>query len=313
MYDLCRSCRGLGDLQLFYSPVGPLLLKNLEQNAIEQGQVEFFKIAASRVRAHAWRRARGHTSPPRRPTGHNRRCTAATAGPTAPPKPSSPRVPHSQAEQTNLAAAQPMAAPPYFACAPAHIAVHAPRRPWAAIGRRASHRPCAMPWPTPQGTSAYKRSQAHRRARCHGHRATKPPLLPPWCPRWIPGSDRFHYQYVLPLLSLGSPVAPLSLVGQTELLVHRSRASSGGRRRLPRCPPAGPLPVVSKYPNWPLVKPRPSPAISPAKTTGELARIRPDAPSPWPKGRIARFELLLGCFVQTEGLVVILQIFPGVF
>jgi hypothetical protein len=144
IYGLRRSCRGLGDLQLCYSPVGPLLLKKLEQNAIEQGQVEFFKTtgaARSRPRATscAWPR-----QPTRRSTGHNRRCTAATAGPTAPPKPSSPCVPHSQAEQTDLAAAQPMAAPPYFACAPAHVSVHAPRRPWAAIVRRASHRPCAI-------------------------------------------------------------------------------------------------------------------------------------------------------------------------
>jgi hypothetical protein len=144
IYGLCRSRRGLGDLQLCYSPVGPLLLKNLKQNTIEQGQVEFFKTAVPRVRAHVRRCARGHASSRCRSTGHNRRCTAATAGPTAPPKPSSPRVPHSQAEQTDLAAAQPMAAPPYFACAPAHVSVHAPRRPWAAIVRRASHRPCAI-------------------------------------------------------------------------------------------------------------------------------------------------------------------------
>jgi hypothetical protein len=37
-YTLCRICRGIGDLQLCYSPLGPLLLKNLEQNAVEQGK-----------------------------------------------------------------------------------------------------------------------------------------------------------------------------------------------------------------------------------------------------------------------------------
>jgi hypothetical protein len=89
IYGLCRSCRGLGDLQLCYSPFGPLLLKILEQNTVEQGQVEFFKTAVPRVRAHARRRARGHTSLRHRPTEHNRRSTAATAGPTAPH-----RLPH---------------------------------------------------------------------------------------------------------------------------------------------------------------------------------------------------------------------------
>jgi hypothetical protein len=31
-----ESCRGLGDLQLYYSPLGPLLFKNLEIFAVEQ-------------------------------------------------------------------------------------------------------------------------------------------------------------------------------------------------------------------------------------------------------------------------------------
>jgi hypothetical protein len=61
-YTLCRSCRGIGDLQLCYSLLGSLLLKNLEQNAVEQGQVGCFKSAAPRVRAHARRRARGHAT-----------------------------------------------------------------------------------------------------------------------------------------------------------------------------------------------------------------------------------------------------------
>jgi hypothetical protein len=35
-YAFYESCRGLGDLQLCYSPLGPLLFKNLEIFAIEQ-------------------------------------------------------------------------------------------------------------------------------------------------------------------------------------------------------------------------------------------------------------------------------------
>jgi hypothetical protein len=63
IYGLCRSCRRLGDLELCYSPFGQLLLKILEQNAVEQGQVEFFRTVVPCVRAHARRRACGHASP----------------------------------------------------------------------------------------------------------------------------------------------------------------------------------------------------------------------------------------------------------
>jgi hypothetical protein len=38
-YTLCRSCRGIGDLQLWYSPLGPLQFKNLEKNPSKQGQM----------------------------------------------------------------------------------------------------------------------------------------------------------------------------------------------------------------------------------------------------------------------------------
>jgi hypothetical protein len=36
LYGFCRSCRGLIDLQLCYSPLGPLLFKNLEICAVER-------------------------------------------------------------------------------------------------------------------------------------------------------------------------------------------------------------------------------------------------------------------------------------
>jgi hypothetical protein len=124
IYGLCRSCRGLGDLQLCYSPFGPLLLKILEQNAVEQGQVKFFRTAAHRVRAHARRRARGHASSRHRPTGHNRWSTATTTGPTAPH-----RRPHPNPRRHAfhiLRPSKPMVAPPYFACTPAHVTVRAP-------------------------------------------------------------------------------------------------------------------------------------------------------------------------------------------
>jgi hypothetical protein len=127
-YTLCRSCRGIGDLQLCYSPLGPLLLKNLEQNTVEQGQVGCFKSVAPRVRAHARRRARGHASLCRRPTEHNCQCTAATAGPTGStrqaqghwtvlsppfsPTPLAPRVRPPRCLTTGVAAVRRLTLPP---------------------------------------------------------------------------------------------------------------------------------------------------------------------------------------------------------
>jgi hypothetical protein len=59
------------------------LLKNLEQNTVEQGQVIFFKSAAPHVHAHAWRRVRLAT--PARADGR----PSTTAG--APLRPLVPR------------------------------------------------------------------------------------------------------------------------------------------------------------------------------------------------------------------------------
>jgi hypothetical protein len=36
LYDLCRSCRGLFDLQLSYLSLGPLQLRNFEKNSVEE-------------------------------------------------------------------------------------------------------------------------------------------------------------------------------------------------------------------------------------------------------------------------------------
>jgi hypothetical protein len=118
-FTLCRSCRVIGDLQLCYSPLGPLLLKNLEQNAVEQGQAGYFKSAAPRVRA-PWPR-----QPHCRPTEHNRRCPAATAGPTGStrhaqghwttplaPTPLAPRVRPRRRLTTGVAAVRRLTLPP---------------------------------------------------------------------------------------------------------------------------------------------------------------------------------------------------------
>jgi hypothetical protein len=58
-YTLCRSGRGIGDLQLCYSPLGPLQFKNLEKNPFKQGQTNF---------KHSWPCPRAR----RRPTQRSR-------------------------------------------------------------------------------------------------------------------------------------------------------------------------------------------------------------------------------------------------
>jgi hypothetical protein len=40
-YALCKSCRGLIDLQLSYLLLGPLQFKNLEKNLFKQSQTKF--------------------------------------------------------------------------------------------------------------------------------------------------------------------------------------------------------------------------------------------------------------------------------
>jgi hypothetical protein len=155
-YTPCISCRGIGDLQLCYSPLGPLLLKNLEQNAVEQGQVDFFKSAASRVRAHARRHARDHASPHRRPTGHNRRCTAATASPTVPhrrPHPN-PRCHTSHIHRLSKPTLPPPNQRPHRRTrpAPAHVAASPIARGTTTMGfvcTKSSSTPIRIPEPSP--------------------------------------------------------------------------------------------------------------------------------------------------------------------
>jgi hypothetical protein len=76
---------------------------------------------------------------------------------------------------------------------------------------------------------------------------------------------------------------------------------------------AGTVAAASEHLDRTLVVPRTLPYLSPAIHAAGLAGILPAAPSSCPKGRIARFGLMLGCFVQTEDLAVNLQIFPAVF
>jgi hypothetical protein len=85
-YALCKSCRGMGDLQLSYSSLGPLLFQNLEKITFEQGQIKF-KIESPVP--HARRRprrvvpvhvGRRRTSPYRTPRPARVRWTERNAG-----------------------------------------------------------------------------------------------------------------------------------------------------------------------------------------------------------------------------------------
>jgi hypothetical protein len=84
-----------------------------------------------------------------------------------------------------------------------------------------------------------------------------------------------------------------------EPAVRRNQGSRSGRRLTPPPLPSDHLPAVSKHPNRALGNPTPSPAVSLAKTAGELAGIRPVALPPLAQGLHCRAPKHPGCFVQT--------------
>jgi hypothetical protein len=85
-YTLCRSCRGMGDLQLFYYVLGPLLLKNLEQIAVEQSQIKFKTSRPRRARDVACARPRWSQPYVAVPVVHERQGGPATDGSSAEPQ-----------------------------------------------------------------------------------------------------------------------------------------------------------------------------------------------------------------------------------
>jgi hypothetical protein len=104
-YALCRSCRGMLDLQLSYSNLGALQFNFLEKTAVEQGNPEMFLCWNALLRNVARWQAPDRTPAPL--AGPRHRGTAATAGPTAPtptsaPNTLSPRTAHPWAERTDL-------------------------------------------------------------------------------------------------------------------------------------------------------------------------------------------------------------------
>jgi hypothetical protein len=103
-YAICRSCRGMLDLQLSYSNLGALQFNFLEKTTVKQGNPEMILHRNALLRDVAHRQA-----PDRAPTplaGPRHRGTAATAGPIAPapisaPNTMLPRAARPRAERTD--------------------------------------------------------------------------------------------------------------------------------------------------------------------------------------------------------------------
>jgi hypothetical protein len=94
-YTLCKSCKGILDLQLSYSNLSALQFNFLEKTTVEQGHPEMISRRNALLRDVARRQA-----PDRAPAllaGPRRRGTAATAGPIAPALTSSPNTPSPRA------------------------------------------------------------------------------------------------------------------------------------------------------------------------------------------------------------------------
>jgi hypothetical protein len=151
--------------------------KNWRKTLLNKATWNYF-AGAWRSRALAIRRRRARRArPPRssswaltpRHASAHRSMRRSAMPPPGSPSPRAPRVyaaPHNQ-----------------WLCRrtpPRVIAVHAPRRPWAAIGHHASHRLCAIPCPLPRGTGTYKRSRARRSRALRSCRAA---AAAPWVPR----------------------------------------------------------------------------------------------------------------------------------
>jgi hypothetical protein len=80
-YALCKSCKGILNLQLSYSNLGALQFNFLEKTAVEQGNPEMFPRRNMLLRDVARRRAPDRTPAPL--AGPRRRGRLPSAGPRA--------------------------------------------------------------------------------------------------------------------------------------------------------------------------------------------------------------------------------------
>jgi hypothetical protein len=94
-YALCRSCRGMLDLQLFYSNLSALQFNFLEKTVVKQGNLEM--ISRRNALLHDVARRQAPDRAPAPLAGPRCRGTAATAGPTASAPTSTPNTPSPRA------------------------------------------------------------------------------------------------------------------------------------------------------------------------------------------------------------------------
>jgi hypothetical protein len=162
--------------------------------------------------------------------------------------------------------------------------------------------------PSPKAQAPTKGAELTGRAHC----ALAEPLPPRHgCPaRQAPGSAPFPNCAATQASSLG-PVNELVVV------CCLGPATSSPEQPLPRWPsPDHAAPTLRPPPRRKYSRARASPRSSPAtpqsSSPARLPELRQDAPPISPKGRIARPDFFLRSFVQTKGITVSTQIFPGV-
>jgi hypothetical protein len=123
-YALCRSCRGMLDLQLSYSNLGALQFKFLEFQLVKQGYIELFRKNSTPLKPPARRRHATPRAPVVGPSGPGRWGTSATVGSSAPaPTPARPipvatrHTPTGRAKPpcADHVTTPPIALPPYLA------------------------------------------------------------------------------------------------------------------------------------------------------------------------------------------------------
>jgi hypothetical protein len=90
-YALCRSCRGMLDLQLSYSNLGALQFNFLEKTVVKQGNPEMISRRNALLRDVVRRQAPDRAPAPL--AGPRRRGTTTTVGPTASAPTSAPNTP----------------------------------------------------------------------------------------------------------------------------------------------------------------------------------------------------------------------------
>jgi hypothetical protein len=131
-YALCKSCRGMLDLQLSYSNLGALQFNFLEKSAVKHGNPKIFPCRNALLRNVARRQAPDRAPAPL--AGLRRRGLLPFAGPRAvgPPVPNClpGPLPLRHAPRTHgwrhadHAAARPLTSPPYRPCTPPYSTLH---------------------------------------------------------------------------------------------------------------------------------------------------------------------------------------------